>query len=437
MEKIGKHNYEAFMLDYMEGNLDESGINALFAFFEQNPELKPEFPEDQENISLEPEPVFYSDKKELKRIDEEKEEQVVAYIEGQLKKAEKAEFEKEVQLNPLMQLMLNDYKKIILIPANDISFDGKRNLKRTPVAEEKIIAYSENILMPAEKEEMDLQLKQDVVAADLLNVYAQLKVKADFSIVFSDKESLKRRTLVVYLNNYWKPLSLAASVVLLLGLFWIMKGFFVTNTEDKTNNSLAAKQAVTYWKQHLVNSENDVAVISPFNNYSNYAISNTSVVDRVKKDSSTRDHNSGNNVVQQIIANNTVSNHPADTGKNPENPLAIINLKQDQISYNYYSEKDEELTGVKNTTLTTRDYVTKKITEAAWGEEEAFSKNQGLSSASEEKRKLKGFDVLALIGKGLKKLGNKKSDAKKVELEQGTEYIVTIGGVSVTRREAN
>ena len=74
MERIGKHNYEAFLLDHMEGNLDAAGTEALFAFFEQYPELKPEFLDDIESISLEPEHISFKEKNELKHIEEEQEE---------------------------------------------------------------------------------------------------------------------------------------------------------------------------------------------------------------------------------------------------------------------------------------------------------------------------------------------------------------------------
>ncbi|MDP2388236.1 MAG: hypothetical protein Q8M29_17815 [Bacteroidota bacterium] len=432
MKKIGKHNYEAFLLDHMEGNLDEEGTKALFSFFETYPELKPEFFDDIENISLEPEYVSFKGKNELKHIEEEREEKVISYIEGQLTGTEKAAFEKQLVADPLLQLQLSDYKKTILSVSDDVSFTAKNNLKRTLIPEESIIAYSENVLSPAEKTELGLQLKNDVVAVDLLNLYSKMKAQADTTIVFPGKDLLKRKPLIVYLNTHWKPLSLAASVVLLFGLFWMMKGSFVTVDDTKVGGSLAAGEESTYWKQ--VSTDTNVSsdtndVITPSAN-SYYASKNTNI-DPIK-DPSIRNQKDKNNVVEQPIANNN-TNHPIDSFKQQENPLAIINLNHDKIAANYYNEKEEEFPIAKSTSLTTRDYVTKKITEAAWGEDdEAVAPKNG-------KKKLKGFDVLALIGKGLKKLGNKKSDAKKIELEEGkgTEYVVTIGGVSLTRRTAN
>lgn len=434
MNTIGKHNYEAFLLDHMEGNLDAASTKALFAFFETYPELIPEFLDDIESISLEPEHISFKGKNELKHIEEELEERVIAYLEGQLKGTEKAEFEKQLQTDPLLQLQLNDYKRTILSVTDDVSFAAKNSLKRTLIPEESIIAYSENVLSPTEKVDLDLRLKNDVVAADLLKLYSKVKAQADTTIVFPGKELLKRKPLIVYLNTHWKPLSLAATIVLLFGLFWMMKGSFVGVDDSKVGGALAAGKESTYWKQgsidtNISSESNDI--IAPSNN-SQYASNNANKAP-IKRDTSIRTQDNKNNVVQLPIANNNSTNQPIDTFKQQENPLAIINLNHNKIAANYYNEKEEEFPVVKSTSLTTKDYVTKKIAEAAWGEEDE------VITPANEKKKIKGFDVLALIGKGLKKLGNKKSDAKKIELEEGkgTEYVVTIGGVSLTRRTAH
>ena len=49
---INKHNYEAYFLDYHEGNLTPQEVADLLLFVEQHPELKDEF-ESFENVTLE------------------------------------------------------------------------------------------------------------------------------------------------------------------------------------------------------------------------------------------------------------------------------------------------------------------------------------------------------------------------------------------------
>ena len=48
---INKNNYEAFFLDYHEGNLSPQQVADLLLFIEQHPELEEEF-ESFENFSI-------------------------------------------------------------------------------------------------------------------------------------------------------------------------------------------------------------------------------------------------------------------------------------------------------------------------------------------------------------------------------------------------
>ena len=65
MSLINKNNYEAFFLDYYEGNLTTEQVAELLLFIEQHPEHKEEF-ESFENISLVPEKNSFSVKSSLK-----------------------------------------------------------------------------------------------------------------------------------------------------------------------------------------------------------------------------------------------------------------------------------------------------------------------------------------------------------------------------------
>ena len=40
--KIDRNNYEAYFIDYLEGNLDETLVNDFIEFIQQNPDLKEE-----------------------------------------------------------------------------------------------------------------------------------------------------------------------------------------------------------------------------------------------------------------------------------------------------------------------------------------------------------------------------------------------------------
>jgi hypothetical protein len=53
MERITRHNYEAFFLDFIEGNLSEAQENGLKQFLKENPDLANEL-EDFESVSIKP-----------------------------------------------------------------------------------------------------------------------------------------------------------------------------------------------------------------------------------------------------------------------------------------------------------------------------------------------------------------------------------------------
>src|SRR6218665_1280814 len=128
---INKHNYEAFFLDYHEGNLTPQQVAELLLFVEQHPELKEAF-ESFENISLE-------------------------------------DFE---------------------LP----SFEFKAGLKKEITEENKdtyFIGAVENTLTPAEQQLLDNFLKQHPRFLPELALYKKTKLSADPAIVFEDKATLK------------------------------------------------------------------------------------------------------------------------------------------------------------------------------------------------------------------------------------------------------
>jgi len=71
MEKISIHNYEAFYLDYLEGNLDEIGQSMLFNFLDNNLALKIELEDDVLDFTLSPntETLTKFDKEDLKHFE--------------------------------------------------------------------------------------------------------------------------------------------------------------------------------------------------------------------------------------------------------------------------------------------------------------------------------------------------------------------------------
>lgn len=80
MSNINRHNYEAFLLDYLEQNLSPNMVAELMVFLEQNPDLKEEFDELQAFEVLEPTSVLFDNKVMLKK--EALDNLMIAEIEG-------------------------------------------------------------------------------------------------------------------------------------------------------------------------------------------------------------------------------------------------------------------------------------------------------------------------------------------------------------------
>ena len=88
---INKTNYEAFFLDYHEGNLSPQQVADLLLFVEQHPELKEEF-ESFENFVLEDlSSIEFENKSNLKKqiTLENKEEYFIRSVENTLNVTEK------------------------------------------------------------------------------------------------------------------------------------------------------------------------------------------------------------------------------------------------------------------------------------------------------------------------------------------------------------
>ncbi len=161
MEKISKHNYEAFFLDYVEGNLSIEQEQELKDFLEVHPSLRSEL----------------------------------------------------------------DEFELLLAPIEDnasLSTNAKRKLMReekTALTREDylMIAATEGQLSPKDKEELDLLLNEDN-NEDKLFLYSKSKLPLE-SIVFENKSSLYRKAGRFIWMRYVSAVAAAAAVLLFALLY--------------------------------------------------------------------------------------------------------------------------------------------------------------------------------------------------------------------------
>ncbi|GAB4296832.1 MAG: hypothetical protein Kow0068_21190 [Marinilabiliales bacterium] len=137
--KIDLTNYEEFLLDYLDGNLDKNQEYMLLAFLANHPEIEEEFLELKENyVTLNTEAnLFYQNKDNLKKDkkdliinDENLDELLIAKLENVLSPNEENQLNKYLEINPSASDTYSLYQKTILHPDKSIVYKNKQSLKR-------------------------------------------------------------------------------------------------------------------------------------------------------------------------------------------------------------------------------------------------------------------------------------------------------------------
>ncbi|MBI3136702.1 MAG: hypothetical protein HYZ14_18660 [Bacteroidetes bacterium] len=134
MEKINRHNYEAYFLDYIEGNLGAEEQHDLFVFLEQNPDLKAGLDLDLTEISLNPSAAVFENKPALKVDDDAvlsmstAETWMIESVEGNLTASKQQELEDFIRKHQL-EKTYTAYQSTILKADLSEVYEDKQKLK--------------------------------------------------------------------------------------------------------------------------------------------------------------------------------------------------------------------------------------------------------------------------------------------------------------------
>ena len=171
--KISINNYEAYLIDYIDGRLNNAEIQQLKAFCVQN---HIDFEELTENLPV-------------------------------LESTDDTFDEKEYLL------------KNKIVPFGNINEDNY---------EERFIAYQELLLDGEEEREVEDFVDNNPFLLKDLRIYGNCRLEPDTTIVFKDKDNLKKKAVILPL--YAKIAAAAAVIAVLFGLFWLPK-----NEDDNAN----------------------------------------------------------------------------------------------------------------------------------------------------------------------------------------------------------
>lgn len=418
--EINKNNYEAFLLDLMEGKLSAEERSAVLLFLEKHPEIDFDYDLSLPQVSVDDD-LNFDLKNNLKHLDEEREEQVVYYVDGALSVEERSKFEFQLKEDKSLQDLVKQYQNIKLEPET-IHFPMETAaLFKFSNKEEELISYVEGLL-PANKSKEILSTAQvNPSVMNEINLLSATKSNPDFAINYPNKEELKKSAIIVFLRSNVSYLSIAASLILLLMVFYPI-------AEVQAPHGLAAV------KKDLLNRElnkDNVNLLPnqelPVVSYASNKIYNSSTHVKQVKDSIF-------NANKTIVKNNVVIEQPIEMSN-----MAKLNeataRPYDPVIINNYDENDPDLIA-QNQTKGPATSVVQKLQNSAW---ESVGKVPSNVKDANKKSHSKRMNMLAVIGNGLKKLGVKKSGAQKIynEDKDYVEYNVNIAGITITKKELN
>lgn len=137
-EKPDRSNYEIWLIDWIDGRLDQSGIDQMKGFLDENPDLKDEA-ELFSDSKLRPSEGTYLSKNKLKKDAGQLTVSQIEYlsaacVENDITPEQRQELEENLAKNPDNRKIFEDINKIRLAPDKLIEFKGKKGLfKRSPV----------------------------------------------------------------------------------------------------------------------------------------------------------------------------------------------------------------------------------------------------------------------------------------------------------------
>ncbi|MEX1002198.1 MAG: hypothetical protein WDZ35_08800 [Crocinitomicaceae bacterium] len=253
MNTINTHNYEAFFLDYLEGNLNKDQEALLLAFIEKHPNLRTELEEmmgiEMSELTLKATTEQLDQKAPLKKLDEQLEQLMIASVEGELTADQEKDLQEEIRKNGL-ELHYRYYQNTQLKADVNEQFADKSLLRKEVVSETQIIALLENQLSETEKKALYKQVGTQEIDR-VLKQYKNTVLRADLSVVYPDKSALKQREsrVVPLFFRY----AAAAAILLLLGLFFY----------NPSNNSVNSTETITAEQQEKrqVNPKLPVALL--------------------------------------------------------------------------------------------------------------------------------------------------------------------------------
>ena len=433
---INKNNYEAFFLDYHEGNLSPQQVADLLLFVEQHPEFKEEF-ESFENVTFDDlSAVTFENKFSLKKeiTLENKEEYFIKSAENTLTPVEKTLLDHFIKQHPQFLVDLQLFQKTIVSADASITFENKESLKRnlTPTFSKGegtetahlLISATEGLLSKEETVLFNQQISVDAEMQHNYGLYKQTKLVADTSIVYAYKEELKRKERRI-IPFYYYASAVAASIALLL--------FFYYNNGKTKEQNFANNNAQVKTIPQENNTANGIVKNNEAINSTLIGPTQTASVVKYKKNN-LKNSIKDSTVINPIIINESpiipIAENKNEENKHKETPQVLPLIKNEQpVITNSNALANNQQKNAPSEFLSLRELAAEKFKEKTLDEESvAEQKKNGRS------KKFTGWDLAQIITRGISKITGRNVEVKPTYNDQGVVTAYALGGgVQVSR----
>jgi hypothetical protein len=442
---INKNNYEAYFLDYHEGTLSTQEVADLFLFLSEHPELRKAF-EEFEHIVLEDfsSPVFENKDRLKKNITaENREDYFIRAVEGTLDPIELALLDQFLKTHPEFVAEFSLFQKTKLQANPSLILKNKDALKQgVAVSDDTLIAYLEGVLTMEEQVHLEKQLTQHAELQKTFNTYRLTQLIADTTILYPDKQALKRKERKV-IPLYYYTASVAAALVLLLSIFFLFRTnnplveqrFAEQKTAARPEEQQKTEQSNVSSKKQtsttvLSSSIPAVALKTSTVVEKKFSTTGTASLDTLKEDradplaTETTPLTGDKQLAETTIplSEKQIVLTPADSGSVPRqnnNVPMIAQLEKKPVTTT--SSEFSSLSGLLSAKL-----------------KERFFKDENELAAEEKNsasKKLTGWDVAGMLAKGLSKITGKKIEFKPEYNEEGDlkAYALSAGKLEFSR----
>lgn len=293
---INQHNCEAYFLDYYEGMLSETQVAEMFAFLKANPDQREIFEsfsnvqldgEDDTTASLVPHsssrvPDFSFLKKDTEvDVHEVAEQWMVDSVDGTITEENKIALEKYLTEFPEKRNDLAAFGKTILLADEKESLGDLSNLKKKTAItkdnfEDFAIAMVEGTISQKEKSLLESFVLAHPEFQVQLDAFLASKLKADESVVFDAKSTLKKNSVVVSKKNIDELLVAKSEGQLAAHEEQAVDAFVAKHPEYKNELALLEKAKLVADPSEVFETKNALkkgAILITEENFENYLIS--------------------------------------------------------------------------------------------------------------------------------------------------------------------